>query len=316
MNTRQAVLALAATSALALGACSGASDAASGSGGPTGSPSSAAAGPGDRLTVVTDMYPTTYAVQAVAGDSVDVIQLAPAGVEPHEYELMAKQVQQIADADLVAYLPGMIPAVAEAVEQEAPGRAVDVSAGVELLAARHEEEDEHAEGEEHEHEDGDPHIWLAPANMAAMGRTVADALNAAGVPADASALQAQMSGLEQEMKAKLSACAIDTIVVSHKAFGYLADTFGFTQVGISGLAPEAEPSAGTMAAIADLVRDKGITTVYHESLLSPAAAETIAAETGAKTALLDPIEGNTDDAGYPAIMRANAEALHAGQGCS
>jgi zinc transport system substrate-binding protein len=71
-----------------------------------------------------------------------------------------------------------------------------------------------------------------------------------------------------------------------------------------------------MAEITRLVESEGITTVYFESLVSPAAAEAIAAETGAATALLDPIEGNTDDQGYVSIMQANKDALQAGQSCS
>jgi len=306
MRSPRLALVLSTAAVLAAAGCSSSADSA----GPSASD--------DRPVVVTDMYPTTFAVQSVAGDSVNIVQLAPPSVEPHDYELTPKQVQQIADADLVAYLPGMIPAVADAVEQEAPDRSVDVATGVTLLAGPEHAEDEHTEeeGEEHAHAEGDPHIWLSPANMATMGRNVATALTDAGIPADASALDGQMSALESEMKTSLASCAIDTLVVSHEAFGYLAEMLGFTQVGISGLSPEAEPSAATMAEIADLVKDKGITTIHHEALLSPAAAEAIASETGATSALLDPIEGNTDDAGYPAIMRANTQTLRTGQNCS
>ncbi len=299
MRSTRLALVLSAAAVLAAAGCSSTSDSAD----PGAS--------GDRPVVVTDMYPTTFAVRSVAGDAVDIVQLAPPGVEPHDYELTPKQVQQVADADLVAYLPGMIPAVADAVEQEAAGRSVDVSTGVTLLAAH-----EHAEEEGEEHADGDPHIWLSPANMAVMGRNVATALTDAGIPADAGALDTQMATLQSEMTSALSSCAVDTLVVSHEAFGYLADMLGFTQVGISGISPDAEPSPATMAEIADLVKEKGITTIYHEALLSPAAAEAIASETGAASALLDPIEGNTDQAGYPAIMRANTETLRTGQNCS
>lgn len=303
MRSTRLALVLSAAAVLAAAGCSSTSD-----------PADPGAS-GDRPVVVTDMYPTTFAVQSVAGDAVDIVQLAPPGVEPHDYELTPKQVQQIADADLVAYLPGMIPAVADAVEQEAAGRSVDVSTGVTLLAA-HEHSEEAGEEHDHEHVDGDPHIWLSPANMAVMGRNVATALTGAGIPADAGALDTQMATLQSEMTSALSSCAVDTLVVSHEAFGYLADMLGFTQVGISGISPDAEPSPATMAEIADLVKQKGITTIYHEALLSPAAAEAIASETGAASALLDPIEGNTDEAGYPAIMRANTETLRTGQTCS
>lgn len=274
-------------------------------GSPASPDPSATGGSGERrIVVVTDMYPTTFAVGQVAGDAVDIVQLAPAGVEPHDYELTPQQLQQVAEADLVAYLPGMIPAVEEAVAQEAKDRAVDVTEGIPPL------EQPGRSGAD------DPHVWLDPANMASMGRSVAAALTSRGLPADPAALEADMKQLDDELHASLGGCAITTMVVSHEAFGHLAKAYGFTQVGIAGLSPEAEPSPAKMATITDLVRSEGITTIYFESLVSPAATQTIAAETGAATALLDPVESNTDDAGYPSIMRANGRALQQGQSCS
>jgi zinc transport system substrate-binding protein len=272
-----------------------------------GSQPSASSG---RPVVVTDMYPTTFAVEQVAGDSVQIVQLAPTGVEPHEYELSPRQVQQIADADLVAYLPGMIPAVSDAVAQEASDKAVDVSAGITRLETGHADEHDSPGAST-----GDPHVWLDPANMTTMGTNMAKALTSIGVPADSTGLTAQMSTLDAEMSAALAHCAVTTMVVSHEAFGYLAHAYGFTQVGITGLSPEAEPSAARMAEITHLVESEGITTVYFESLVSPDAARAIAAETGVPVALLDPIESNTDGKGYPAIMRANRDTLKTGQSC-
>jgi zinc transport system substrate-binding protein len=292
---------IATAAMLALAGCSGA-------GAGTDTSASEAS---DKPVVVTDIYPTTFAVQEVAGDAVEVVQLAPPGVEPHEYELSPRQVQQIADADLVAYLPGMVPAVKDAAEQEAAGKGLDVAEGITRLEghAQEEEAGEHAE-------EADPHVWQDPANMAAMGRNVAAALDGIGVAADAAGLEQQMTDLDKEFAEALSDCKIEELVTSHEAFAYLASAYGMEQVGISGLSPEAEPSAARMAQVAELVDAKGITTIYFETLVSAGAAEAIAAETGAETALLDPIEGNTDDQGYPAIMRANKDALVAGRSCT
>ena len=231
----------------------------------------------------------------------DVIQLAPAGVEPHDYELTPAQVAQVADADLVFHLPGMVPAVQAAIDQVAPDRGVDIAADVTPLT-----------------QDGsaDPHVWLDPRNVASMATTAAVALEGAGIAADAADVSDRMTALDQDARAALTDCAITPMVVSHEAFGYLANAYGFEQVGISGLSPDAEPSPKRLAEIAQLVRDSGVTTIYFEELASPKAAETIAAETGASTALLDPIEGNTDDAGYEQIMRTNIETLRTGQGCA
>ena len=108
------------------------------------------------------------------------------------------------------------------------------------------------------------------------------------------------------------------LVVSHEAFGYLADAYDLTQVGISGLSPEAEPSPARMREVADLVRANGVSTIYYETLVDPKVAQTIADETGAQTAVLDPLEGlaegSTGD--YATVMADNLATLVAGQSCS
>jgi zinc transport system substrate-binding protein len=90
------------------------------------------------------------------------------------------------------------------------------------------------------------------------------------------------------------------------------------QVGISGLSAEAEPDAGTLARVTDFVRANKVRTIYYETLISPAIARTVASETGAQTAVLDPIEGVTPQSAgddYFEIMRSNLKNLKKGQPC-
>jgi zinc transport system substrate-binding protein len=90
------------------------------------------------------------------------------------------------------------------------------------------------------------------------------------------------------------------------------------QVGIAGLSPDAEPDPQQLAAVADLVEREDVRTIYTETLVSPAVAQTVADETGAQTAVLDPLEGLTDESAgsdYVSVMRANLETLREGQDC-
>lgn len=265
---------------------------------------------GKRIVIVTDMYPTTYAAQQVAGDAVDIVQLVPNGVEPHEFELTPGQITQIADADLVAHVPGIIPAVQEAVEQEAPDSSVDVTSGIKRLSG--DSAGDHADAS------SDPHVWLDPANVTVMGENVARALTDRGLGSqwDTVGLRKAMEALDQEFASGTASCRIKPMVVSHAAFGYLANAYGFQQHAISGLSPEAEPSPAKLAEISKLVADEGVTTIYYEALVSPGAAETIARETGARTALLDPIEGSTNGKPYDTLMRENLTTLIKGQDCT
>ena len=107
-------------------------------------------------------------------------------------------------------------------------------------------------------------------------------------------------------------------MTSHEAFGYLADAYGMTQVGIAGLSPDSEPSPATLADVAEFVDAHDVTTIYYEALVDPSIAETLAAETGAGTAVLDPLEGLSDESAgddYFAVMRSNLATLRTGQGC-
>jgi zinc transport system substrate-binding protein len=90
-------------------------------------------------------------------------------------------------------------------------------------------------------------------------------------------------------------------------------------VGITGLTPEDEPSPKDLAAVSDLVEEQEVDTIYFETLVSPAVAQTVAEETGAQTRELDPIEGLTEetkDADYLSLMRSDLDTIRQGQPCS
>jgi zinc transport system substrate-binding protein len=272
---------------------------------------------------VAAFYPLEYAAREVGGDAVRVTSLTPPGVEPHDLELTAAQVAEIASADLVLYVKGFQPAVDEAVAQQAADRAIDVSAGLDLLAG-----EAHSDEEDQAHSDDgagtDPHVWLAPANMAAIGGVISDRLaelapeSAPAIEADTAQFQQAMTDLDAEFAQSLARCATRDLVVSHEAFGYLAAAYDLNQVGISGLSPEAEPSPARMREVADLVRANGVSTIYYETLVDPKVAQTIAEETGARTAVLDPLEGLAEGAtgDYASVMADNLATLVAGQSCS
>lgn len=265
------------------------------------------------VRVVAAVYPLAFLAEAVGGSAVQVATLTPPGVEPHDLELTAEQVIAIKQADLILRVPGMA-AIDQAVAQNNPQAAVDLTAGVDLLPLPGEEQATAT--------DYDPHLWLDPANMTTMGRSVAAAIVRADPAAQSATtagqkqLGAQMQQLDSDFRSGTRTCGSRDLVVTHEAFGYLARAYDFTQHALAGVSPQSEPSPARLAEITDLVREKGITTIYFEVLVSPDVARTVAASTGAQTAVLDPIEGNTDDVGYEGLMRANLAALVAGQGCS
>ncbi|MEU5874628.1 metal ABC transporter substrate-binding protein [Glycomyces sp. NPDC047369] len=290
--------------------------------------------------VVAAFYPLAYATEQVGGDNVDVTNLTPAGQEPHDLELAPSDIAAIEEADYVVYLKGFIPELDAAIEEYAADKALDVSTAVETIGYDatqvfeddHAAEEDHAEeeGEEHEHDElegTDPHVWLDPTRYAQIGQAIADGLagiddaNADDYATAADTFTADLTELDAEFTDGLANRTSDAIVTSHAAFGYLADRYGLTQVAISGLSPDQEPDSQRMADVAHYVEENGITTIFFETLVSPDIADTLAAESGAQTAVLNPLEGLTDeqaDAGedYFTVMRENLAALQTALGAA
>ncbi|SEM15883.1 metal ABC transporter solute-binding protein, Zn/Mn family [Streptacidiphilus jiangxiensis] len=272
-----------------------------------------------KVQVVAAFYPLEYLARTIGGDHVDVTGLTAPGVEPHDLELSPKQVAAVGEADLVVHLKGFQPAVDTAVEQAAPGHVAEASHYSPLVEHTGAEEDD---GHAHAHEGADPHLWLDPTRYALVADGVADQLTAADPAhgaeyrANAAALTGKLKTLDADYRAGLEHCTNQTFLTSHAAFGYLADAYGLHQLSVSGLDPEAEPSAARLAAIKQEATEHGVTTVFTETLASPKLAETLARELGLRTAVLDPIEGVSRDNDYFSVMRANLAALQDALGCA
>jgi zinc transport system substrate-binding protein len=255
---------------------------------------------GSRETVVASFYPLAFAAEQVGGEAVSVENLTPPGAEPHDLEVSPSDVSKIKSADLVLLLGhGFQPQL-----EDAAGSGPDVVALLDTPALDL-------------HPDGDPHVWLDPIRYLKIVERLGAVLRR---PAAASRLLARLSKLDREYRRGLADCARRDIVTSHEAFAYLAERYGLHQIAITGLNPEAEPTPQALRETVEVVRASHATTVYFERLVSPRLAETVARETGTKTAVLDPIEGLTDTerkqgANYFTLMRTNLHALETGLGC-
>ncbi len=275
-----------------------------------------------KLSIVASFYPLQYVTQRIAGDRATVTSLTPSGAEPHDLELTPKDVGAIADADLVVYLGGGFQtAVDEAARSEAGDHALDVGKAADLsrTLGASEQEEPGTEGQT------DPHFWLDPVRLSAVSTQIAQRLettdpdHAGTYAANARSLATDLAALDAEYAKALAGCQNRNIVTSHSAFGYLAQRYSMTQVGILGLSPDAEPEPAALARVTDFVRAHHVRTIYYETLVSPSIARTVARETGARTAVLDPIEGlTTASAGtdYLAVMRSNLTSLEQGQPCT
>ena len=270
------------------------------------------------LSVVASFGPLAELAERVGGSAVKVTNLTKTGVEPHDLEMNTNQVDAVQDAALVVYLgDGFQAAVDDAVKSR-KGPSLDVLTKIDPIPAV-------AGGDVHG--DHDPHFWLDPKRMAAGAESIRDELSSVDpsrtkeFTSNAAAYVAEMMALNDQFMKGLTACKRRTFVTAHAAFGYLALRYNLTQVSVAGISPEIEPDPARLAEVADLVKEEGVTTIFTEELVSPKVAVALARETGAKTAVLSPIEGFSDDdiaAGstYATKMRENLNALKDALSCN
>jgi len=286
----------------------------------TGCSTSATAGGTGKLNVVVAFYPLQYVVEQVGGDLVTVTNLTKPGVEPHDLELTAKQVASVAFADLVFYEKGFQAAVDSAVQTESPKRVLDAAAVVPLRTTA----GFTGEATTPSTSALDPHTWLDPRTMIEYASAVATQLSqarpdaAAAFQQRADDLVKELTTLDSDFSIGLAGCQRTVFVTSHAAFGYLAERYGLEQVGITGLTPDAEPTPSRLAEVQKIAKEKGVTTIFSETLASPALADALAKDLGLTTDVLDPLEGITPQsrgADYPSVMRSNLSALRTAGAC-
>ena len=278
----------------------------------------------EKIQIVAGFYPLAYAAEGIAGDLAEVVSLAGPGVEPHDLELTPGDVAKINDADLVVYIPEFIPALDAVVKTLDQSKVINATQGITLISGdshSHEGEESHSEEEGHSDESAtDPHIWLNPNNMVLIGNSIAQALSAltsdSAINENRSSFENALTTLASDYTAKLANCSIKALVVSHEAFGYIANAYGFEQVGISGLSPEAEPSPARLAEVAKIAKAENATTIYYESLVDPKVAKTLADELKITAKMLDPLESPPASGDYLSVMAQNLDTLVKGQVCS
>ena len=267
-----------------------------------------------RLEVLAAAYPFAWAAEQVAGPDASVRNLVEGGGEPHDVELTPRQVQALGEAGLVVFLRDFQPAVDDAVRDLDDERQLELGAHTDVQRLRTDLDNESGDA-------ADPHVWLDPTRMSAVVRIIGERLaevdpdQADGYRDRAASTMRELAALEAEYDKRLTTCERRDLVTAHTAFSYLATRYDLAQVGITGLDPESEPSPGRVAKVARWAKERGVTTVYAETLVDSKIADTVAREIGARTAVLDPVEGVQEGQDYLSVMRSNLDALATGLGC-
>jgi len=311
------------------------------------------AGDSSQPTVVVTTNILGDVVTNLTGGVVDVVTIMPVGADPHEFQASARQADAIRSADaLIVNGAGFEEGLLDVIEgAEADGVAVfEAIRAVRSIefdddhdsATEHVDEDhgdhegeDHGdhEGEDHgDHDDAhghdgtDPHFFTDPARMAVVVHAIADFLidevdgiDTVAVEAAADTYELELEALDAEIAGLLAAIPSlrRVLVTNHEVFGYFAERYGFDVVGaiIPGGSTTDGASAAALAALAETIRDTGVTVIFADVSSSTDLAQTLADEVGD----IEIVElyseslggAGSDGATYVEMIRANAERIAA-----
>jgi zinc transport system substrate-binding protein len=247
--------------------------------------------PSSAFSVTASFYPLYFFASQIGGEKAAVVNITPAGTEPHDFEPTPRDVALITRSRLLILNGGGLEAWGDRIRKNIDSAKTKIVVAGEGLTD--------GETTENGKQVTDPHIWLSPILAIKMvdritrGFISVDPADSAYYFSNSDTLKRRLEQLDRAYRQGLSNCAARDIITSHEAFSYLASTYGLRQIGIAGISPNAEPSPRRLAEIAAYAKKNDIKYIFFESLVSPKLAETIATEVGAQTLVLNPIAGLT-----------------------
>jgi manganese/iron transport system substrate-binding protein len=287
-----------------------------------------ALGPGEKLQVVATTSIVADVVEHVGGELIELVTLLPLGADPHAFEPTPQDVAAVAEAHVVFANGVGLEAFLEPLLESAgaSNRVVHVSDGVKLLqptgAEVDRDEKQGVSGQDNVHPRGDPHTWTDPENVkvwvqnieAALGKL--DPAHADEYATESGAYDAVLDELDRWIREQVSRIPEGSrrLVTDHTMFAYLAEAYGFTQVGaiFPGFSTLSEPSAKELAALEDAVRDLDVKAVFVGLTVNASLAERVTEDT--RTKLIRLYTGSLSEKDGPAgtyvdYMRYNVNTI-------
>lgn len=269
-----------------------------------------------KIEIYASIYPLYDFATKIGGERVNVNLIVPPGAEPHNWEPTAKLLVRMKESDIIVYNGGgmesWIERVKGAIDDEQV-HFINSSEGIDLLM----NSGEHHEGDNHGKYD--PHIWLDPINAIKQGENIKNALikidgaNKSYYDENYQKFVADMKELDSQYREAISNSPRKELVVSHAAFGYLANRYELVQIPIKGITPQEEPTPSKMAEIADMIKEKDIKYIFLESLSNDRISKVLAEDTGVEVMTLDTLGGlspeQMESSDYISVMEQNLKKI-------
>ncbi len=256
-------------------------------------------------------------VKDLVGDEANVTVSIPNGLDPHEWEPSAKDIEAINKADLVIengldLEEGMLKTL-----EAAKSHGVRFFTASDYITVRHVGPGEGIPSGDPDQAIGaaDPHLWMDPLTMktivGALATVLKEDLNL-DVSSQAQSLESQLDSLNTEVANIVSTIpeADRKLVTGHESMGYFAQRYDFKLVGviIPSLSSQAGVSAADLAALKKAIEDNQVKAIFTELGTSPAVAKAIGDETGVKVVELTS-HALPSDGSYFTFMRDLATTI-------
>ena len=232
----------------------------------------------NKLKVVATFYPLAFFAQQIGGEEVTVKQLIPDNTEVHNWQPALADILALDEADVIIYNGASLDHWFEddvlPIIDSSNKIILETTEGIQLL--------EPGQQNDHEHEGlYDPHTWISPFIAKQQAQNIYEALIQKD-PAHTDYyagrwqnLKTRFEELDNNYMSGLSTKRKEEIFVSHSAFGYLADRYGFKQHGVIGISADEQPSASTYANLVEMMLEHETYVVYVDPVYSGESAQTL-----------------------------------------
>ena len=260
-----------------------------------------------KLDVVVSGYAVYSLAREIGGDKIQLTMLVAPGTEPHDFDPTPGSIIAVDKSDLFLY-----------VSNEIDPWVGDILRGLETVRSQ-------AVGRVEKGEN--PHLWMTPQGATKMAQQIAQALtqadpkNAAYYAQRAETFEQSMQQLDQDFKAGLSTCSSRYVLhIGHTAFAPLAQAYGLELEVLSGSARQGEHSVYKLAELVQQIRQKKVSAIFTEEMLSQQLAQTLAGETSVAVLPLYTVEEVSkqdfdEGISYEIYMRLNLQHLQEGLVC-
>lgn len=244
-----------------------------------------------RPTVLVSVAPHKFFVEKIAGDTVNVHLMVPAGSSSHTFEPTPRQMLSATKGDLWFQIgEGFEPRAARALLSHNPNmKLIDLRQGLHLIDSSCEETHCCC----HNHDSCiDPHFWLSPKEAKIQAQSIAKAL-IDRYPQHARLYQERLASfireldqLDSEIATGLTPLKNRIIMVSHPAYAYFARDYHIKQLSIE--FEGKDPTPQQLTKILNQARQANIRKIYIQLQYNNKGARLIAQELGAEVVVLDP----------------------------